>query len=418
MFLFGTIAWWERDRLCAIFDKIRVPARGRNHMGIARRAVIGGASAALAGAFVLSQLPASADDTDPTPDPSPEPSPDPDAGPARVYVGSYTESGGPGIGAGTADLTTGALTVATWTDRVPDPSWLDRAADGSALYAVSETSAGAVHTLGLSDPGTPVPSGSVPTGNGPAHLAVHPSGRWLFTSLYGGGAVAVHPIATDGTVGAATTTRRHTPDSGQSAAHAHQVVFDPTGRWALSVDLGTDSVYVEEFDPGTGTLGAPVRVRTAAGAGPRHLAFHTTGGYAYLANELDSTVTVCRWQDGVLTLGESLSTVPSTPPTRNYPSEIVVSADGRFVYLANRGANTVAVLAVGAEGATLDLVASPTCGGDWPRHLALAPGGAWLYVANQRSGDVSWLPVDPETGVPGPVAGSLPVTGAAHILFA
>jgi 6-phosphogluconolactonase (cycloisomerase 2 family) len=209
------------------------------------------------------------------------------------------------------------------------------------------------------------------------------------------------------------------PDAGRGAAHAHQVVFDPTGLWALSVDLGTESVYVEGFDPATGTLGEPVRVRSAAGAGPRHLAFHPTGGYAYVANELNSTVTVCRWQDGVLTPGTSLSTLSVPPPaTRNYPSGIVVSPDGRFVYVANRGDNSIAVFAVSGDGAALELVATPSCGGDWPRHLVLAPGGAWLYVANQRSGDVCWLPVDPGTGVPGAVAGSVDVPSAAHILIA
>ncbi len=387
-------------------------------MGIARRGVIAGTAAAVVGAVVSWRLPASAD-TVPGTAPTPIPTRTQQPATVRVYLGSYTGTGGPGIGSGTADLVTGALTISGWLTDVADPSWLERAPDGATLYAISEASAGAVHAIGLADPGAPVPGAATATGNGPAHLAVHPPGSYLFTSLYGGGAVAVHPVAADGSVGPATTVRRHVPDAGRGPAHAHQVVFDPTGLWALSVDLGTESVYVEGFDPATGTLGEPVRVRSAAGAGPRHLAFHPTGGYAYVANELNSTVTVCRWQDGVLTPGTSLSTLSVPPPaTRNYPSGIVVSPDGRFVYVANRGDNSIAVFAVSGDGAALELVATPSCGGDWPRHLVLAPGGAWLYVANQRSGDVCWLPVDPETGVPGAVAGSVDVPSAAHILIA
>ncbi len=281
-------------------------------MGIARRGVIAGTAAAVVGAVVSSRLPASAD-TGPGAAPAPAPTPPATPAPMRVYLGSYTGTGGPGIGSGTADPVTGELTIGGWLADIADPSWLERSPDGATLYAISETSAGAVHALSLVDPDAPVAGAATATGNGPAHLAVHPTGSYLFTSLYGGGAVVVHPVAADGSVGTPTTVRRHVPDEGRGAAHAHQVVFDPTGRWVLSVDLGTESVYVEGFDPATGTLGEPVRVRSAVGAGPRHLAFHPTGGYAYVANELKSTVTVCRWQDGVLTPGASPSTV-SAPP--------------------------------------------------------------------------------------------------------
>jgi 6-phosphogluconolactonase (cycloisomerase 2 family) len=415
MFLFGSSGMARQDRRCAIFTE-SFGCSGGFGMGIARRGVIAGVAAAVVASVGSSRIAASAA-TVPQATATPAPTPTETPAPVRVHLGSYTGTGGPGIGSGTVDPVTGALTIDGWLADIADPSWLERSPDGATLYAISETSAGAVHALDLAGPGAPVAGAATVTGDGPAHLAVHPTGSHLFTSLYGGGAVAVHPIAADGSVGAATTVRRHAPDVGRGAAHAHQVVFDPTGRWALSVDLGTESVYVEEFDPATGTLGEPVRVRSAAGAGPRHLALHPTGGYAYVANELNSTVTVCRWQDGVLTPGASLSTVAAPSSARNYPSGIVVSPDGRFVYLANRGDDSIAVFAVSGDGAALDLVATPSCGGHWPRHLALAPGGAWLYVANQRSGDVSWLRVDPETGVPGAVSGSIDVPGAAHILF-
>jgi 6-phosphogluconolactonase len=109
--------------------------------------------------------------------------------------------------------------------------------------------------------------------------------------------------------------------------------------------------------------------------------------------------------------------VSPTPSTHNYPGEVVVSADGRYVYVSNRGANTVGVFATGTGGATLTSIAAPACGGDWPRNLTLHPGGAWLYVANQNSGTITWLPVDPSTGIPGRVAGSIGVPGAAQLFL-
>jgi 6-phosphogluconolactonase len=155
----------------------------------------------------------------------------------------------------------------------------------------------------------------------------------------------------------------------------------------------------------------------AAGSGPRHLVFHPSGAVAYLANENNSTVTVCGWADGVLTANAVLPAADAVPGVTNYPGEIALSADAAYLYVSNRGTDTVGVFAVGPDGGTLTRVAGPSCGGVWPRHLALDPTGRWMYVANQRSGTVTALPVDPATGVPGGVAATLPVPGAAQVLL-
>jgi 6-phosphogluconolactonase (cycloisomerase 2 family) len=194
------------------------------------------------------------------------------------------------------------------------------------------------------------------------------------------------------------------------------VVVDPTGAYVLAVDLGRDSVFTYTLNASTGRLTPVTRTALVAGSGPRHLVFHPSGGFAYLANENNSTVTVLRWANGVLTPGQSLPAAPSTGVT-NFPGEIAISADGRFVYVSNRGTNTVGVFAVSAGGATLTRIAAPACGGDWPRHLALDATGKWLYVANQRSGTVTWLPVNTTTGVPGAVAGTFAAPGAAQVLL-
>jgi 6-phosphogluconolactonase len=284
---------------------------------------------------------------------------------------------------------------------------------------------GQVSAFRLDDAGVPTLLNSVFTGAKPAHLAVRPDGRFLFTSLYEGGAVSVHPIEPDGSVAAASQLIRHASPGTGAEAHAHQVVIDPATGDILAVDLGMDTVYVYRLDPATGRLTETGRTPFPTGSGPRHLAFHPSGSLLYLVHELNSTVTVCGWADGTLTRGTVHSTRSAGAPAGgvsekpNAAGEIAVSADGRFVYLSNRGDNTVAVFTTHSSagttgsdrtgGSDLTFLAASSCGGDWPRHLTLDHTGRWLYVANERSGDVVWFPRDPATGMLGPVAGRLPV---------
>jgi 6-phosphogluconolactonase len=180
--------------------------------------------------------------------------------------------------------------------------------------------------------------------------------------------------------------------------HAHQVVQDPTGKYILAVDLGTDSIYTSTLST-AGKLTQTSQAKVATGAGPRHLAFHPNGRYAYVANEVNSTITVCQYDgtSGKVTPGASKSTVPSGAP-QNYPGEVIVSPDGRFVYLTNRGHNSVAIFAVESAGASLRLVATPSCGGNWPRHCTLDPTGTLLFVSNQNSNNITTFHVDVQTG--------------------
>ncbi len=291
------------------------------------------------------------------------------------------------------------------TAEIPEPSWLATSPAGGLLYAISEQEAGTVSALA---PDLSV-QGTVPTGSGPAHVAVHPSGAFLFVSLYGEGAVVTHPINADGTPAEASDKRSH-----GSGSHAHQVVVDPSGAYLLAVDLGRDAIFTYTLDAEVGVLTEVARTALPAGSGPRHLVFHPSGTVAYVANELDSTVTVCSYADGILKPGQVVAAAPDTGVT-NYPGEIVVSADGCFLYVSNRGTNTVGVFGISEDGMGIERVAAPPCGGDWPRHLALDPDGERLYVANQRSGTVTWLSLT--DGIPGDVSGSLPVPGAAQILI-
>ncbi|MEO3978299.1 lactonase family protein [Streptomyces sp. CAU 1734] len=343
----------------------------------------------------------------------------------RAFIGSFTSAGGRGIVAVTVDPETGALTETGFCDAVADPSYLALAATetrGTVLYAVSETSEGAVAAFDIRGAAPRPIGGRVPVcGAGPTHLAV--SAGHLLTANYGSGSVSVLPLESGGEPASASGILQHEgtgpdPDRQQSP-HAHQVLPDPGGRWVLGVDLGTDSVLVYALDTGAGELTRHGETALRPGTGPRHLAFHPAGRHAYVLNELEPTLTVCRW-DAEKGLLEPLSEIPVLPEGTegpSYPSEVVVSRDGRHLWAANRGHDSISVLALDASGERAELVTTVPCGGHWPRDLTLDPAGRRLYAANERSGDVTWFDIDPGTGVPRR-AGSLAAPAASCVIFA
>ncbi|HEV2782610.1 MAG TPA: lactonase family protein [Actinophytocola sp.] len=339
-----------------------------------------------------------------------------------MYIGSFSSLGDPpgrGLEVGEVDRRTGALTLTGAVEGVPDASWLALSLDRHTLYSTKELRPdGQVAALSIAEPARPVMLSTRPSrGAGPTHLSVHPSGRFLLTANYTDGSVAVHRLERDGSIGESTDLVRHT--GAERAAHAHQVLTDPSGRWVLAVDLGADSVYVYRLDLNRGTLRQCRQVRLPAGAGPRHLAFHPHGRFAYILGELRSEITVAAWEPaaGRLTPGQVIPTVGPDAPGPSFPAEVAVSRDGRFVYASNRGENGIAMFTVHDSGRRLELAGSTPSGGDWPRHLTLSPDERWIYVANQQSHAITWLPRDPESGRLGAPAGSAPVNNVGVVLF-
>ncbi|MGV9881348.1 lactonase family protein [Streptomyces sp. NPDC003006] len=336
----------------------------------------------------------------------------------RAYIGSFTAAGGLGVLTAAVDEDTGALTVLSATDAVADPSYLALSPTGDTLYAVSETSDGALaaYRLGGDKPeltGRPVPVGSAPT-----HLALYDG--HVLTANYRSGSVTAVPLRDDGGLAAPAGELRHTGSGPhpqrQQGPHAHQVLADPSGRWAVSVDLGTDSVRVCALGDAGLTLHREVALRP--GSGPRHLAFHPRGDRAYVLNELTPTLTVCSWDadEGTLKPISEVSVLVDVPDGDIYPSEVVVAPDGRFLWTATRGADVISVLALDEAGEAPRLAATVQCGGHWPRDLAIHPSGRHLYAANERSGDVTWFTIDHGTGIPRK-AGSIKAPAASCVIF-
>ncbi|WP_405828515.1 lactonase family protein [Streptomyces sp. NBC_01176] len=318
-----------------------------------------------------------------------------------LFVGTYTsvDGGGKGIGLATYDPVTGAVKATGTVTGVADPSYLAVHPDGRTLYAVDERPEGGVTAVRLA--GNKVLGTRGTGGSGPCHLSVHPSGRWLLSANYGSGSVAVHPIDASGALGERTDLVTHSspaPGPGQQGPHAHQFLTGPDAGHVLAVDLGTDTVYSYRLDASKGTLAEVSQAHTRPGAGPRHLTFHPGGRFAYLANEVDNTVVVCGYDrtSGRLTLGDPQST--GTGTGTNYPAQFLVTSDGAYAYLANRGANCLTRYAVEADGARLRLLDTVPVGGDFPRQIAFSPDERLLFAANQRSGTVSVFHVDGASG--------------------
>jgi 6-phosphogluconolactonase (cycloisomerase 2 family) len=321
-----------------------------------------------------------------------------------LFVGCYTGASG-GEGEGIAllrrDPDTGDLARLGLAAGTPSPSFLAQHPRLPVLYAVNELDAGTVSAFAVAADASLTPLAVRATGGAaPCHLAVAADERHLLVANYASGSVCVFPLDADGVPGERCDLldlSGQGPVAGrQDGPHAHMVAPDPHGADVLISDLGSDRVWRARLDPISGrlTLVGPA-VTADPGTGPRHL-LRTVDGALLVVGELAATMTWYRPDpaDGAL---RAVGAEPVGGGRPNQPSEIISGPDGRFVYVANRGPDTVSVFSWLSDGGTL--VAEVATGGSWPRHLALV--GDHLYVANERSHNVTVFRIDPDSGIPG-----------------
>jgi 6-phosphogluconolactonase len=330
-----------------------------------------------------------------------------------VFLGTYTSGESEGIYRATLDLATGALSKPELAAKVENPSFLALHPSGKFLYAAGELSnfegkpGGAVSAFAL-DAATEalkLLNQQSSRGAGPCHLVVDRAGKNVLVANYGGGSVAVLPIEQDGRLRPASSFIQHKGSSvnpkRQEAPHAHSVNLDPTGAFAVVADLGLDKVLVYRFNSAAGTLAAndPPHASVAAGAGPRHFAFHPSGRFAYVINEMNSTVTAFDYdaEKGTLTEIETKSTLPA-PQQGNSTAEVQVHPSGRFLYGSNRGHNSLAIFQIDAQKGGLTPAGHQRTGGRTPRNFGIDPTGKFVLAANQGSDSVVVFRVDQDTG--------------------
>jgi 6-phosphogluconolactonase len=335
-----------------------------------------------------------------------------------VYVGTFTNprQGGKGEGVYVLRLNgaTAALETVTMARGVLSPGFLAFSPDHKCLYAVNEVNEfngkpGAALTSFAVDPAAgalTVLNEQAEPGPGPCYVSLDKTGRWALAANYQGGSVVVLPILSGGTLGAPTAFVQHNGSSAnadrQEAAHAHSIIVDAGNRFALVADLGMDKIMVYRLDGEKGTLTPhnPPSIAIRPGAGPRHMTFHPAGRYLYVANELDSTARVIEW-DGALGSGREVSHCGTLPPDYSgvsYPAEIQIAPSGRFVYVSNRGHDSIAILAVEDGGMTLRPAGHVSTQGEWPRHFGITPDGRILLAANEKSDTLVSFWIDQATG--------------------
>jgi 6-phosphogluconolactonase (cycloisomerase 2 family) len=362
-----------------------------------------------------------------------------DAGPLLAYVGTFSSplrdvlptqvdlppGNGRGIHRFRVDRASGALTPAGIQELGTSPSCLVANAAGTRLYSANETDRvgdakeGTVSAFAIDRANgqltllNTVRSG----GAGPTYVSLHPSGRFLMVANYFGGSVAVLPVLPEGRLGDATdvkadngklgpTRAASAPPgsfaiSGHDRTHAHMIQSDPAGRFVLHVDLGLDRIFVWAFDDRRGTLtpNDPPAVALPPGDGPRHFHFHPNGRWLYSIQEEGSTIVRFDYDAamGRLAPRQTISTLPPGFAGSNFCSEILVSADGRFVYAGNRLHDSIGIFAIGPNG-DLTYVGEEWTRGDYPRSFTLDPSGRFLSCCNQRADNVTVFRVDRQTG--------------------
>ena len=359
--------------------------------------------------------------------------------PLIAYVGTHTSplknmrptqvdlppGNGRGIHLFSVNRDTGEMSPYGLYEMGTSPSALVFNEDRTRLYSANETEriganeAGSVSAFEVSPTNgklkllNSVSSG----GKGPAHLSIHPSGKYVLVANYFGGSVAVLPVLSDGRLEDASdfkqdagtvgpTKAENAPPgsfafSGHDQAHAHMIESDPSGRFVLHVDLGLDKIFIWRFDEKLGKLIAnqPASVSLPPGDGPRHFHFHPNGRWLYSLQEEGSTIALFDYDpnSGRLNSRQTISSLPPGYAGSNFCSGILVSEDGRFVYVGNRLHDSIGIFSIGKSG-ELAFVTEEWTRGDYPRSFNFTPSGEFLYSCNQRADNLATFRVDRRSG--------------------
>jgi 6-phosphogluconolactonase len=342
-----------------------------------------------------------------------------------VFVGTYTEpilfgtgsvlqGKGEGIYVYRLDESSGALEPVGKTTGIANPSYLTFDGSQRFLYAVNELKTyegkptGTVSAFAV-DPTTgtlELLNRQLTHGTDPCHVVVDPQRQYVFVANFMSGSVCVLPVRDDGALGEACDFVQHRGASidprRQSGPHAHSVTLDARNRFAFVPDLGLDKLMIYRFDPRRGKLdpNAAPWIEMKPGAGPRHLSFHPGGRFAYLVNELDSTVAVLAYDghSGTFAHLQSVRALPDAFAGESTCADIHVHPSGGFVYTSNRGHDSIVVHRIDPVSGRLGYVAHEATRGKTPRSFGIDPTGRFLVAANQDSDSLVTFRIDRLSG--------------------
>jgi len=350
-----------------------------------------------------------------------------------VYFGTYTNALSRGIYVSRLDAETGMLSALELAAETPNPCFINLSPDGKFLYAANSVktfngeNAGAVSAFAIDKV-----SGKLKLlnekssgGSGPCHVSVDATSKTLFAANYGGGSVKSISLNQDGSLsdgGNFFQFHGHSANTNRQAGpHAHFMTTDPSNRFALACDLGTDKVMIYKLTDGILTPNKNSFATVPSGSGARHLAFSRDGKFVYVINEMACTITAFAWdsKNGKLNFVETISTLPSDVAVQNSftAAEILVHPSGKFVYATIRGHDSVSVFAIDALNGKLTFVQNISAGGKVPRGLGIDPTGRWLITANQKSDNAVEFAIDAATGKLSPTGQELKIGVPVDVKF-
>ena len=333
---------------------------------------------------------------------------------ATLLVGSYTDGASQGIYRYQFDDKRGHIDpTPLQVVKSVSPSWLVLSADQRLLFAVNETPGGHASSFTVSTKGEIKPLNQVASkGDEPTHASISRDQRFLFVANYAvnpdpGGSLVVIPVAKDGKLKQVVQQLRHKPSGvnpeRQAGAHVHSLVLSPNGQHLYACDLGADKVFIYRYDGASPdqplSPAIPASVDLPPGSGPRHLLFDAKGRHAYLTLEMSGEVVMFDVKDDALLERQRLPLTEQQDAAAKAAGGLHLSADGRFLYVSNRGtANEIVVFSVGKEDGQLTFLQRRSVEGDHPREFALDPSDNFLLVANQKSNQIVVMRRDPRSG--------------------
>lgn len=320
----------------------------------------------------------------------------------RYLVGSYTDGPDQGVYALTLDTTSGELSSLGLVAETHNPSYIALSEDQQTLFSVNEVETGGISafTWNADAQRFDLKKSIQGVGYAPCYISLSPDGRWIAVANYMSGDVQLFSRAADDFLDLVDT-HQHRGNGAhprQEAPHPHWINWSPDGRYSYSVDLGIDQILAYQVTV-DGFSDPQIAVTLEPGDGPRHLVFNTDLNVAYVVNELSNTVAVLTYdpESGALTPLQRVSTLSPEFDQHSQTAAIRISPDNKYVYASNRGANSIAVFSVRADG-LLDLIQEHSTEGDWPRDFTLTADGNFVLVANERSGTVIALARNPQNG--------------------
>jgi 6-phosphogluconolactonase len=321
------------------------------------------------------------------------------------YIGTYTKEGSKGIYKFTLDTEARTMSQVELAATLDNPTYVTISQDNQYLYSVvkdGDLGGAAVYSINSEANTLEFVNKQLLEGASPCHISVDSNNSQIVTANYHKGTIELYASSEGGALNPASSIAEH-HGSGPNAArqekpHAHYSGFTPDEKYIVAIDLGIDKLIT--YAVNEGALSEVHALSVKPGSGPRHLAFHPNGKYAYIMTELSSEVIALAYnaEDGSFTELQYISTIPADFTENNQGSAIQLSADGRFVYAANRGHNSIAIFSVNQDSGELTFVELTHTEGNWPRDFRIDPTGAFLVASNEESGNLVLFARNEQTG--------------------